>query len=281
MKYALLLFLVVFFGCSRTEIITNIDLGNSANAKLALFCLLTPADSIYAQIRQLRSVGDKKTRDQAITNAIVTLENTTTGKKIILRNAGNNLYNCAQKDFPVLAGNRYTITALVSGFPSVQSACVVPTAAAIIENIFYGPPFKDVLSQRRRVELRWQDVSSVSKTFNYFVVETYEYRQFNGQITQQTNVQLDENISTVEKNLFLNFETTESKTPHTFYLFTTENTVFEFYKMARKTEDTVRGVGTGDFFGAYQGIIPESTNIEGGYGIFGAYLRTQKTIEFQ
>ncbi|OIN57252.1 hypothetical protein [Arsenicibacter rosenii] len=64
----------------------------------------------------------------------------------------------------------------------------------------------------------------------------------------------------------------------TFYLLTMDRNSFRFYAIGNNMYEAVRRGGTNDFFGAYQGVMPEFTNIENGYGVFGAYLRTKKDV---
>ena len=273
--------IILFFGaCNRVEVVTNLNTTNSVTSKLALFCMLTPNDSVYAEVRLLRPIGDKKLQALVISTASITISNLNTGQKVLLAYLGNdNIYGCSQKIFPIVPDNKYAITASLKGLNEVNSSCVVPAKAAVIDKVFYGPPFSDTFFSRRRIELQWQDVSDNGQKYNYFVMSAYDLVQ-NGQLTHSGSISSSDNILQVGKTFFLNQDATDSNTPHTYYLFTTETNLYQYFKVYQKTQD-VLGHSTSDFFGSYQGIIPEFTNIEGGYGIFGAYLKSEKVINFK
>ncbi len=246
-----------------------------------LFCFLTPSDSIQAQVRQTRSVGEVNRIGSAVSNAVVTIKNTQTGMHVLLvYSEKTQTYVCSQQQMPIVKGTEYSITVSVPDFQSLESTCRVPEDAAVFnDSVFYGPPYQEFFFQIRRVELKWDDISNVARQYNYFVIESYELFQ-NGRNTFGGNFWVHENITQEARTFFLNMETTESKTPHTYSLFTTEKSVYDFLVMERRTRSMLEG-GASDFFGAYQGIIPTFTNVEGGYGIFGSYLTTSKTIEFK
>ena len=279
-SFCLISIILFFLACNRVEVVTNLNVVNSVDSKIALFCMLTPSDSIYATVSLSRPIGDQKLKNSTFSDAIITLSNLNTGKKVLLTYLGqNSKYGCSQKIFPIVPNNKYAISASLKGLNEVNSSCTVPAKAAVIDKVFYGDPFSDTFSSRRRIELQWQDISENEQKYNYFLGNGFDLVQ-NGKLTRLINTSSLDNISKVGTTFFLNEETIDSNTPHTYYLFTTETNLFQYFKIYQKTQDILRS-STSDFFGSYQGIIPEFTNIEGGYGIFGAYLKSEKVINFK
>ncbi|GAB3986108.1 hypothetical protein GCM10028807_02810 [Spirosoma daeguense] len=60
---------------------------------------------------------------------------------------------------------------------------------------------------------------------------------------------------------------------------TAEPALFTFYALSAQMRKSAESKPA-DFFGGYTGITPTFTNIQNGYGIFGGYLKTQRTITF-
>jgi hypothetical protein len=58
MRYIFGFIIVFMLSCSRTSVIEDIVFP-VPNEKIAIFCLLTPSDSVQVSVRTIRSVIDK------------------------------------------------------------------------------------------------------------------------------------------------------------------------------------------------------------------------------
>ncbi len=285
--YRLLLFIslgLYLTGCTKqVEVVGSLTFPD-APATLAVFCLLTPQDSVFATVTTLRSVSDRLPRNQKgladyvrVPDATVILQEKSSSRKITLTYLGRNgLYGAKLIDFKIISGQDYSLQVIRPGFQLLFAECQVPTKAASIESFAYGGSFNGGGINRRRVEVRWQDVSTKTDSLNYFVANKY---RFIPPFDTASNIYYSQYISKVGPTYFYENDAFDNSYPQYYYLFTVSRDTFRFYHMAEKMDDITRHGP--DFFGAFQGIVPEYTNIKGGYGIFGAYLSSRITVTFK
>lgn len=268
--------------CSRTSVIDDIVFP-LPNEKIAVFCLLTPSDSIQVSVRAIRGVIDKN-KEIGIENATITIEDT--DAKIIINlphKSNGGFYGNSQGKIKVLPNHTYLLrVTTINSFVTQSATCKVPSLSAAFEKFTYGDSFSDGNSMRRRIEARWQDVSSNEQKLNYLISSGGKFKDiFSGEILNiQPYLKSYKDISQSENILFYTSTVTDDSFPKYYYLHTMENNLYQFQKMAQQMDEISRK-GTGNFLGSYQGIIPEFTNIQNGYGIFGAYLTTSQTVIFK
>lgn len=276
-------FIIIFtLSCSRTSVINDIVFA-VPNEKITVFCLLTPSDSIQVSVRAIRGVIDKN-KEMGIENAMITIEDTDTKIAINLPHKSNGgFYGNSQKILKILSNHTYLLRVTTINSLVTQSAtCKVPSLSATFERFSYGDSFSDGNSMKRRIEARWQDVSSNEQKLNYLISSGGKFKDvFSEEIYNiQPSLKSYKNISQSGNMLFYTSTVTDDNFPKYYYLHTMENNLFQFQKMAQQMDEISRK-GTSDFLGSYQGIIPEFTNIQNGYGIFGAYLTTSQTVIFK
>ncbi len=288
MKNNILLFaLIIFSGCSRKEKVDGFSFPE-VQPMLAVFCLLTPGDSIFANITTIRAVTDQLPTDKKgmptyirIPDAIVMLQNNLTQQKIVLTYKNvNGVYGAKQSNFKIAPGTSYTLYVSRPNFPSLLSTCKIPNQKAIFNSFTYGSAYNsDNVSglRLRRVEGRWQDASTDTDSLNYFVATKY---RFIPPVDTASAIHYNQYISKVGTTYFYQNDDGIDPYPQYYYLFTVSREMGRFYQMA-ETMVAITSSGTGDFFGAYQGIVPEYTNIQGGYGVFGGYLSSSLLVTFK
>jgi hypothetical protein len=254
---------------------------------LAVYCLLTPGDSILATVTTLRSVSDRLPISNLgiveyprVPDANVILKDLTTKQVITLRYLGREgRYGIVQSpNFSITPGSSYSLSVSKTGFPTLDATCQIPQKAAVIEQFSYGEPYNDGFFSRRRVELRWQDISTPAFSVNYFLTTAYQMSA--SENDRRMSTYYNKNISVVGTTYFYQNDALDNPYPRSFRLITASSAVFNFYKMAENMI-MITSSGTGDPFGAYQGIVPEYTNVTGGYGIVGGYLSTQLVTAFK
>lgn len=282
MRYIFSFIIIFILSCSRTSVIDDIVFP-VLNEKITVFCLLTPSDSIKVSIRTVRSVIDKS-KEIGVENAMITIEDTESQKIINIPHIlSGGFYGNSQGAFKILPNHTYLLKVTTINSLVTQSAiCKVPSSSATFEKFTYGDPFSDGNSMRRRIEARWQDVSSSEQNLNYLISSGGKFKDiFSGEILNiQPSLKSYKDISQSKNILFYISTVTDDSFPKNYYLHTMENNLYQFQKMAQQMDEISRK-GTGNFLGAYQGVIPEFTNIQNGYGIFGAYLTTSQVIIFK
>jgi hypothetical protein len=274
---SIILLCLILSSCSKKKLVEGFIFPD-IESKIILNGILTPSDSIFVSLHKLRTVGDKTFNytNDGIKDATVILENTTTKEKTTLKYLGkNSLYGQSQQVLKIIPNNTYRISASAPTFKSVSASCKVPQTAAVFTKFAYSEPYNDGFFFRRRVEGQWVDVSEIDSLY-YGITSS---SQSNDGSNYSTTL-FSEEITKADKIYFYNTTATENKFSKNYTLLTTEKNLYRYYVMAEKIH-RIAISGTGDFFGAFQGIIPEFTNIENGYGVFGAYLSTTATVTFK
>lgn len=252
--------------------------------KIVVNCIITPSDSIFASVHKLLNVYDKSASfpnyNDGINNASVILENTTTSKKITLSFLSENgLYGNSQNNFKISPGANYRLTVLAPNYPTVIATCKVPEKAAVFDRFSYSEPYNAGTSiNRRRVEGRWQGI--VSSDSLYYGVNLVSQLQYNSEINSFSITEFSNNITKSSNIYFYQSTATNNQFPKIYTLLTAEKNLYFYYVSSERIENITKS-GTGDFFGAFQGIIPEYTNIKNGYGVFGAFLGTKTKVLFK
>lgn len=269
--------------CTREQVIDNLSFP-AAESKAAIYCILTPGDSVFLGIKTLQPINaESKYSTVGIATAQVIIENTTTHQQARMVYIGRDgLYGCSQRNMPVLADNNYQLIVTIPNSSVLKSSCHIPVQAASVLTSAYGEPYTDIFSQYRRVTLTWHDVSFANTQYNYFLAEKFIHKQpSSGELDTLRGFDLNGEITQSNGMIYYNGRTLDSGYPHTYYLYTSDSNLFKFLKMSKQMEHTLTSRGATDFFGAYPGVVPEFTNVENGYGVFGAYLRTEKEVIFQ
>lgn len=250
------------------------------NETLSVFCFLTPSDSIHASIKEIRSVSNTN-KEIGIENAEITIEDLNTKEIIQLKHLSNGgYYGNSQTIFKIKPNHTYILTVIFPNKLTLRSSCTVPNQGALIEKFTFGDSFDDgFISKRRRIEARWLDISTETQKLNYLISSGGKFKDpFTNKIVDvQPTLKSFRNISQSGTSLFYNSDTTDDTFPKFYYLHTLEYNLYQFEKMVQMM-DEISKKSTSSFLGAYQGIIPEYTNIQNGYGIFGAYLTTSLTV---
>ena len=274
--YFIIFSLLAFNSCTRQTLIDDFSFP-AVDSKAAVYCLLSPDDSILVAVKAVQAINSQsKNGTQGILDAHIILKNTTTGQQTTMLYTGKDgLYGCSQRDLPVLPGNIYYLEVSVNHMTPMKATCRMPSKAATIDTIAYGESYPDTYGKRRRVTLTWHDISTSTESYNYFIT-----RQYVSQGNTITHSDFDNSLITQANNrLYYSHDIFDTNTPHTYYLFTTDQHLYTFFTIAQRMRQVLGG-NPDDFFGGYHGITPTYTNIENGYGIFGGYMKTSKTVSF-
>ncbi|PWK19461.1 uncharacterized protein DUF4249 [Arcicella aurantiaca] len=276
--YIIILF---FISCNRISVIDDVEFP-IPDIKIAVFCFLTPSDSINASIKEIRTLTNKN-KESGIENAVISLKDNNTNVEINLKHIANGgYYGITQKLFKIQANHTYSLQVNIVNYPLLTSTCTVPHQSATFEKITYGDPFSDGNSMRRRIEARWKDVSSTEQKLNYLISSDGKFKDsFSGEIRDsQPILKPNKDITQSDNTFFYTSAILDDVFPKNYYLHTLEPNLYLFEKMAQQM-DNISKKGSDSVLGSYQGVISEFTNVQNGYGIFGAYLTTSQTITFK
>ena len=273
-------FIIIFIlsNCTRISVIED-TIFPAINETVAVFCFLTPSDSIHVSLKAVRIVTNKN-KEIGVENAEIIIRDLATSGFIRLQYISKGgYYGGSQKNFKILPNHRYKLTVNVTNSLLLTSECTVPNQGAIIEKLTFGDPFDDGFQSKRRVEARWQDVSNQNQKLNYLISSGGKFKDaFSGEIRDvPPSLKSFKDIAQSENTFFYTSSTADDTFPKNYFLHTLDSDLYQFQKMAQKMDDITKK-GSTDVLGAYQGIIPEYTNIQNGYGIFGAYLTTSLTV---
>lgn len=286
MKRTLFFYLITSLGtgCYKQKTVEAKFDFPDVQSKIVVNCILTPSDSVFASVHKLLRVYDTSVNypnyNDGINNATVILENTTTKEKITLFYLSKNgLYGNSQTRLKITSGNTYTLTVSAPKFQTVISTCKVPEKAAIFDGFKYSEPYNDgLIGNRRRIEGRWQDVSATDSY--YYGINLVSQIKNGNQISSYSLTSFSDNITKTSKTYFYQSDITDNEFPKIYTLLTAEENLYKYYVSAEKIKG-IASSGSRDFFGAFQGIIPEYSNIKNGHGVFGAFLGTKTTVIFK
>lgn len=279
--FVVLLFL--FGSCYKQQIVEARFSFPEIQTKIVVNCILTPSDSVFASVHKLLNVyaqsGSYPNYSDGIRNATVVLTDLTTQQKTTLPFlAKNGLYGTSQTKMKITEGHRYQLTVAAPTFQTVTATCKIPEKAAFFEGFTYSEPYTTGSLGRRRVEGRWQGI--VSNDSLYYGINLVSQSQFKDEITSFSSTYFSKDITKSANTYFYQGTTTNNLFPKIYTLLTTEKNLYNYYVSAERINDITRS-GTGDFFGAYQGIIPEYTNIKNGYGVFGGCVGSKFVLQFK
>ncbi|MCL2246395.1 MAG: DUF4249 domain-containing protein [Lentimicrobiaceae bacterium] len=123
-------FLYIFFVlCVGTQsCITYIDRELEVTPKLVLNCYLVPQlDTTILQLTNSASLFSRKPQKiQAVLNATVEISNDNTHWVLMSFDPDHQFYFITQADFPILEGKTYHVRASAANFETVTASCTVP-----------------------------------------------------------------------------------------------------------------------------------------------------------
>ena len=216
--------------------------------------------------------------DVYLFNAEVWLYNSSRNDSIRLELSNDSVsnYSCSKEDFEITKGETYQLFVNVDGYPTVSAGTTVPEVAAVWEDdwelnmvsvLFDGDYYDDFVFNGS-----WE-IPSGDK---YQFVTTHYYfplRDGYGREDYGFNYNEKDSYAIYESKVITNFINSDFlvcvslvTADRNFY------TYAENYTFYNDVTEEVHNNNDGMYVDLFRGIMPEYTNIEGGYGIFGSYL---------
>ncbi len=295
--------LIVFFACTREKLIEK-GLPPFVE-KLAVFCALTPGDSIKVHVELTAPLNGEATKpmDFYVFDANVLLEDDSGGSiSLPLIDSNDAIYGVSQSEFEIKKGNTYYLSITTPNEEFVYATTRIPEKAAAWQSYEITRETSQDLDLGEYVpgvEItgKWEPLSG--DEFGY-LVETIKYSRYDYLDTTKTEFEVQKDYSNISSfseiewaGSFLSYSI-ETELEHTYaapkaiwklyklesFLVTMNEDLIKYENMFQLMLDIYDYTGGGDFTEVYTGIIPEFSNIEGGIGIFGAYLTDKVNMEF-
>ncbi len=256
--------------------------GDDSESLLVLNQVIEKDSTFSIGIERSRFLLESFTTNTALDDALVTLNNTTTGASETLVAGSNGRY-----DFAMVAeeGHSYEVTASHNDYPTVTGSDVIPSTISLISvdtNSFNNENFERIMEAK----FKWNDPQGK----NYYMLtvqsnQSFPQRLYLGSddisITNGgTNFDGDETFDYFFALNDESFDGTQKELTLQFGHFLFGSGIEYQYQLYHCTEDAYKYLisaslsensGTGPFVEA----VKVSTNIEGGYGIFGAINKSQ------
>ncbi|MCF8362378.1 MAG: DUF4249 domain-containing protein [Prolixibacteraceae bacterium] len=277
--------MLLFNSCYR-ETVLDIELLNK-QPKLVLNGVLTPGDSIKVVLTRTFSVKETiRVDDGVIENADLSIADLNTGETVPLRAIGSKkmVYGQSQDSIRILPGHTYKIEANADGYDGIAAKTTIPDERTCWSekyitnsNINYGNTERDYY----KFVGEWK---SLTGDDYYIVSKNSKYNRYDGKTDINSyhyiNYQKSGEIYKIEfEPIFLSSST--YKEAYSVLLLTTDENLYQYIKNydimdARADEDDYTSFDS--FIDGFRGILPEHSNVNGGLGVLGSYLKDTAVI---
>jgi hypothetical protein len=263
-------------------------------ARLIIYGVLTTNNDVSVSIARTFPPSTDKTitvRDIYITNADVFIYNQEWNDSIQLKQIHDttSIYYCSKNDITIEEGQSYEIYVSANGYPPVHAKTKIPINA---------PEWKTWRLMESQVDLdgeftggytfygEWeippdekqQFISISNKSIYSTGDENWTFYNF---IEYDLNYKIKNDVAIYESQPFtIQNEKTEfgHDIERTVSLVTADDHLYEYITNYLLLNDISYALDTDSFLELFRGILPEYTNIEGGFGIFGSYSEHTITI---
>ncbi len=284
--YAFPLLLILCFLLQSCMERTEIDFPSlEEDAKLVVYGAITPGKDVTVFVAHTLPIDIENTKDLEVVylfDAEVWLFNITRNDSIRLELSNDSVsnYSCSKDDFEITKGESYQLFVSVDGYPSVSASTTVPEVAAIWEDdwelstvsvLFDGDYYDDFIFTGS-----WEIPSGDQYQFvaTHFIFEYGATRK-----DYNFNYDITDSIARFESENFPSWKSSEHSTYFT--LVTADRNLYTYaenFTFYNEVHEKVYDSDDGIYIDLFRGIMPEYTNIEGGYGIFGSYLEDSVVI---
>jgi len=281
-SFFFLLFVLLQSCMERTEI----DFPSlEEDAKLVVYGAITPGKDVNIFVARTLPIDIENTKDLEVVylfDAEVWLYNISRNDSIRLQLSNDTVsnYGCSTEGFEITKGESYQLYVNVDGYPSVSAGTTVPEVAAVWEEVWElstvsvlldGDYYDDYIftgSWKILPDDQYQFVT------NHFIFEWGMSRE-----DYNFNYDITDSIARFESETFPSWKSSEHLTYFT--LVTADKNLYTYaenFTFYNEVHEEVYDSEDGIYIDLFRGIMPEYTNIEGGYGIFGSYLEDSVVI---
>jgi hypothetical protein len=283
-SFQFLFFLLFFSSCFE---LAEVDFPLvESEVKPVVFCIITPGDSIFAQFSLTASMIDQDSIQQLQPSDIsVSIYSDYSELRLVCLNENELLYGNSQKDFKILPNCTYLLKATVKGHV-IEAQTTVPEKTVIfLEKSFSEKEYRqNGVVQKVNIGLSWQGYH-VNNGFVIDIENSWEHVSYRFKDTIEHSIFRHPSISFVATK-YLNFSFWENidiyedafKEKITYNLLITDYNLKRYFEMAMLLKETEDDAHNENFMMLFKGVLPQFTNINGGYGVFGSYLWCDKFI---
>ena len=298
--------LVIITSCVREEVLDNIK-SDYFQPQLVIHSLLFPGDSVFVSVGQAVPLKDS-VQATKVTEATVILSNDH-GDNIQLPLIQNNfyttVYGISQQNFPIQAGHTYTLSVTHPTLPKVEATCTVPMVATPLTKVAHigNSLVPGENNYQYNVQASWYDRGEYLHRI-YFTGQYEVTNSQNDTLIDKRSIYRSHNpIHGIEQvdSLFTYQDVffqggsyvpliygSDSTYRNSNEIISTKITYHLITYLITPDEHMARYQAALDFYSQnrdalnsdsfiefYRGIIPEYSNVRGGLGVFGAYLRSE------
>ena len=278
--------IMLFFNSCYRETVLDIESLNK-QPKLVLHGVLTPGDSIKVVLTRTFSVKETiRVDDGVIENANVSIVDVKTGKTAQLKVVGSKkmVYGQSQDSIQILPGHTYKIEANAKGYDGITAETTIPDERTCWSekyitnsNINYGNTEREYY----KFVGEWK---SLTGDDYYIVSENSKYNRYDGKTDINSYHYINYQKSGEKYKIEIEPFTLSSsifQESNTVLLMTTDENLYQYKKNydimdARADEDDYTSFDS--FIDGFRGILPEHSNVNGGIGVLGSYLKDTAVI---
>ncbi len=272
--------------------------------QLVIHSLITPEDSVLVNVGRSGPLGDSL-QTSKVTDASVTISNgrgRTAQLPLLRENFYTTVYGISQQDFSIRAGATYTLSVTHPELPTAEASCTVPGTATPLEAVRYVGKSRVPDDGRFTydVQVSWYDSGpylhrvyfsgdyATTNPKDGSILEQGEYQnrqdpfhgieQIDSLFTYYDSFFSGEIIytDTLPNGTIVSSEQIEAPTTYQLatYLVTPDEHMARYQASQEIFAQNESELNSDSFIGLYRSVIPEYTNVRGGLGVFGAYLRS-------
>ena len=290
--------------CAREEVLDDIQ-SDYFDPQLVIHSLITPGDSVLVNVGRSGPLGDSLQATR-VTDASITIsdgQGQAVRLPLVREDYYTTVYGVSQQDFSIQAGATYTLSVTHSELSAVEASCTVPETATPLEAVKYVGKSRVPDDSRFTydVQVSWYD--SGPYLHRVYILDDYTTTNpENGSILEQGTyyyghdsfhgIEQTDSLFTYFYNFFYSTifypdtlpsgyisanRALEAPIVHklTTYLITPDEHMARYQASQEMFAQNESELNSGSFIGLYRGIIPEYSNVQGGLGVFGAYLRSE------
>lgn len=264
--------------CASCEkVVTDVDIPDTPS-KLVVFAFISPEDTLISiKVGQSAPVYGERISTRDISNATVVMSSGGTSVTAI-QNMGFNGYTIPVSALPIVAGGTYRLDVSTPDGRRVAATCTVPTAPVVIDAAEYlkrSSP-DNFGSNEYRLLCKWADQPGVKNYYRLDVNMVGAFVSDNDTIFRYSEMQkgVTDDTGADGQQLSLLFDQVDFYDNSDNYaleytLLVTDKGYYDYH------ESRFRYIGDDPFS---EPVIVKS-NIEGGLGCFGAYIKTVKRVK--
>lgn len=268
------LFLVA---CLREK---EISLEEFYEEKPVVYSILNPEEDIHVLVSKTVPFNFMEKDIPVIRDVKVVLTGNGTEVEIPFHQ-GKGLYFISRDSFNISPGNSYQLKIFFRDGQEITANTTVPETKPVWESIGQEIIIRnpgDETSALIRFHFAWQNDRKTDGAYYVFSEDIFQHTRSGDYFiipeeTQQGNI-----IGAVYTSAYSNFHPF-SRASVSLVRASAKMKIFTDYEGRLRLINDQLDMGM--FWELYRGVIPEYTNIDGGYGFFGSYLKTDTTISIR